>query len=147
MKNWVVFIGLALALTLSVRVKAQTDSRTESLVLRLSAEKFNYMNPGKLSQLKPLLDDRMIFIHSNGMTETKEQMIQNLTDGKWKINSVDVKEASVRVYKNNTAILVGKGTFHVASSGKDLDMELYYTEVWTHIKKGWVLAGRHALKL
>lgn len=147
MKYWTVFIGICLILLTPVRAEAQSDSRTESLLLRLSAEKFNYMNPEKLDQLKPLLDDRMIFIHSNGMTETKTQMIQDLTEGKWKIHTVDVKEASVRVYKNNTAILVGKGTFHVATAGNDLDLELYYTEVWTHLKKGWVLASRHALRL
>lgn len=147
MKYVLILMLLGLVIQPSSNLFAQDDSRTEALVIKLSAEKFKYMNPGKLNELKAILDDRVVFIHSNGMTETKNEMIQNLKDGKWKLNGVDVKEVSARIYKNNTAIVVGKGTFHVVSAGKELDMDLYYTEIWTHVKKGWLLASRHALKI
>ncbi|MBP9135176.1 MAG: nuclear transport factor 2 family protein [Saprospiraceae bacterium] len=104
------------------------------------------MNPTTLDKLKTYLDDRMVFIHSNGMTETKTEMIQHLKQGKWALRSIDSREVSVRVYKNNFAILIGKGMFHAMSEGKDMDVDLYYTEVWTHVKDGWLLASRHASK-
>ena len=116
---------------------------------KLSAEKNKYMNPGSLEKLKPMLDDRMIFIHSNGLTETKDLMIKDIIDGKWKIYSVDIHEANVRVFKNNFAVLIGKGTFKAnnPTSGGDISTELYYTEVWSHVTKGWLLTSRHASKI
>ncbi|MDZ4707478.1 MAG: nuclear transport factor 2 family protein [Saprospiraceae bacterium] len=147
MKYLLVVLWMGLVLQPSNRLVAQADARIENLVLGLSAEKFNYMNPGKLDKLKPLLDENLIFIHSNGLTETKEQMVQNLTDGKWNLRGVEVKEASVRVFKNNTAIITGKALFHATAAGKDVDLDLYYTEIWMLVNKSWLLTSRHALKL
>lgn len=145
MKN-ILFFLLLFACTFSF---AQNTSRTEQLVLKLSAEKNTYMNPSSLDKLKGMLDDRMIFIHSNGLTETKDLMLKDITEGKWKIYNVDIREANVRVYKNNIAILIGKGTFKAnnPSSGGDISTDLYYTEVWSHTTKGWLLTSRHASKI
>lgn len=123
------------------------NSKTEQLVLKLSKEKNGYMNPGSLDKLKPILDERMIFIHSNGLTETKNEMIKNVTEGKWRLNKVDIHEANARVYKNNIVIIIGKGSFYATTAGNDIVTELYYTEVWSHVTKGWVLTSRHASKI
>ena len=74
----------------------------------------------------------MIFIHSNGMTETKADMIQHIKEGKWMLRKVDSREVNVRVYKNNFAVLTAKGIFHATNEGKDMDVDL--------------LASRHASK-
>ncbi len=128
-------------------LQAQTLSERENSVLRLSSEKFNYLNADNLGNLGPILHDRLVFIHSNGMTETKEQMFRNLRDGKWKLYKVDVLEASVRIFRKKTAIVVGKGTFHASNAGHDVDIDLYYTETWLLDKKQWRLASRHASRL
>jgi hypothetical protein len=123
------------------------QSRTENLILQLSQEKFKYFNKVDAQKLKALLDDRLIFVHSNGMTETKEEMIKNLENDKWSVDKVMVKEANVRVFKNDVAILIGKGKFTVNTSSGKNDMELYYTEVWVHYKKSWLLSSRHANRI
>jgi hypothetical protein len=105
------------------------------------------MNPLDIDKISGLLDERVVYIHSNGNTETKDQLIQNVKDGKWKIKSVDLRDISVRVYKNNFAIIVGKGLFHVEVNGSPIDTDLYFTETWTHVKNGWLLASRHASKI
>lgn len=105
------------------------------------------MNPTDINKITSLLDDRMIYIHSNGNTETKTQLIQNVKDGKWKVNSIDFRDISVRIYKNNFAVVVGKGLFHVEVEGNAIATDLYFTEFWTHVKGGWLLASRHASKI
>ena len=147
MKFTMLILWIGLAMQPLDLLQAQSDIGTEKLLLGLSAEKFNYMNPGKLDKLKPMLDENLVFIHSNGLTETKEQMLQNLTDGKWNLRGVEVKEASVRLFKNNTAIIIGKALFHATAAGKDVDLDLYYTEIWMLVNKAWLLTSRHALKL
>lgn len=129
------------------QLQSQSLSEQENTVLRMSAEKFNYFNPENIGKLGPFLHDRLVFIHSNGMTETKEQMFRNLRDGKWKLYKVDVREASVRIFRKKTAIVVGKGTFHASNAGHDIDIDLYYTETWLLDKKQWRLASRHASRL
>ena len=126
---------------------AQTNSRTEQLVLKLSAEKNTYMNPKSLDKLKAMLDDRVIFVHSNGRTETKDEMVKNIMDGVWILRNVVIHDANVRVFKNNFAVLIGKGTFNATNAGTDTSTEIYYSEVWSHGAKGWLLASRHSQKI
>ncbi|HNR08589.1 MAG TPA: nuclear transport factor 2 family protein [Saprospiraceae bacterium] len=140
-------ICLLLLLAGVAPLHAQALSEQENSVLRLSAEKFNYLNPENLDRLEPFLHDRLVFIHSNAMTETKEQMFRNLRDGKWKLRKVDVREASVRIFRKKTAVVVGKGTFYASNAGHDIDIDLYYTETWVLDKKKWRLASRHASRL
>lgn len=140
-------ICLLLLLAGVAPLHAQALSEQENTVLRLSVEKFNYLNPENLDKLEPFLHDRLVFIHSNAMTETKEQMFRNLRDGKWKLRKVDVREASVRIFRKKTAVVVGKGTFYASNAGHDIDIDLYYTETWVLDKKKWRLASRHASRL
>ena len=128
-------------------LSAFSQSRTEKLILEKFKEKFEYMNPKDIDKIASLLDDRLVYIHSNGNTESKTQLIQNVKSGKWKVKSVELRDMNVRVYKNNFAIVVGKGLFHVEVNGKPIDTDLYFTEFWTHVKEGWLLASRHASKI
>jgi hypothetical protein len=75
-------------------------------------------------------------------------MIKNLKAGNWEIKKVKLKgEPKVRIFKNDIAILIGKGTFDVQTEGRDIEIDLYFTEVYSHYKKGWRLVSRHASKL
>ena len=126
----------------------QPASRTEVLIKKLSKEKFEYMNAASIEKLKPMLDERLIYVHSNGMTESKEEMIANLIAEKWSVENVKlIGSPTVRVVKNDVAVLIGKGNYSVQTEGKKLEVDLYYTEVWVHYKKGWLLFSRHASKL
>jgi hypothetical protein len=128
-------------------VSAFGQSKTEELIMKLSKEKNTYLNPRSVDKIKPILDERLVFIHSNGLTETKAEMLKNLADAKYEVLSADINEMSVRVFKNDLAIVIGKGIFHSIAAGKKTDTELYFTEVWTHFKKGWQLVSRHASKI
>lgn len=131
---------------ITISTIAFSQSRTEALVLSLFKEKFSLMNSKDADKLDKKLDERLVFIHSNGNTENKSELIQNLKDKKWQIKSVDLRDVKIRVYKNNFAVINGKGLFHVQVNGTDVDTDLYFTEVWTHVKDGWLLASRHASK-
>jgi ABC-type transporter MlaC component len=141
-------IRITILFVLTSVVAFSQGSRTEDLIRKLSKEKFSYMNAQNLEKLATFLDDRLVFVHSNGLTENKEELLKNLEKGKWDI--VDVKTngvPSVRVFKNDMAIVVGKGSFDIHAEGKSMTIELIYTEVWTHYKKGWKLVSRHANRL
>lgn len=96
--------------------------------------------------LESVLDDRLVFIHSNGWPETKKEFIDDIKSGKLRYSAIEVIESSVRVYPTS-AIVIGRGKFTVALDGKDLALELKYTEVYIARNGKWLLASRHANRM
>lgn len=118
----------------------------EQHVLDLSKKKFQWMVAMQFDSLQAVLDDRMMFIHSNGWLETKTEFIHDIRSGKLRYKSIDVIEATARVYPGS-AIIIGRGKFVVTLDGKDLQLELKYTEVYIQQNGKWLLASRHANRL
>lgn len=134
---------IIVAFILSFSVDAQS---TEQTVLDLSKKKFAWMTRQSYDSLEAVLDDRLLFVHSNGWTETKEEFIQDIKSGKLRYIEIEVTEATVRMY-SGAAIVVGKGKFKVLLDGNELVINLYYTEVYVWKNDKWLLASRHANRL
>lgn len=126
--------------------KTKEESATEKYVLRLHENKFRWMVHQQLDSLNAILDERVVYVHSNGWTENKKEIIEDLRSGKLKMNQVTVLEATARVYKG-AVIINGKGNFQVIVDGKPVDILLLYTEVYVKREKGWLLVSRHANKI
>lgn len=125
-------------------VLAQTKSEQE--LLTLSKKKFQWMTTMNFDSLESVLDDRMVFIHSNGWAETKTEFIHDIQSGKLRYKNIDVLEASARIYPAS-AIIIGRGKFTVMLDGKPLEFDLKYTEVYIQKNGTWWLASRHANRL
>lgn len=129
-----------------VCLSAYAQAKQEQAILDLSKKKFQWMITLNYDSLEPVLDDRMMFIHSNGWGETKTEFIQDIKSGKLRYNSINVLEASVRLYANS-AVIIGRGKFNVKLDGKDLEFDLKYTEFYIQRNGKWLLASRHANRL
>lgn len=138
------WLGCWTLIILSQDASGQTDNRKE--VLLLFHKKFEWLKSHQFDSLRWMLDDNLMYVHSNGWVETKADVIDDLKTGKLVYRKVDITEASVRLYEN-TAIVTGKGTFAGVNSGTEFSLNLFFTEVY--VKKGsrWVLASRHANRL
>lgn len=141
MKNGILII---LFFSFSSVLKAQ--SLQEQAILKLSDKKFQWMITMKYDSLEPMLDDRMIFIHSNGWGETKTEFIEDIKSGKLRYTSILVQEAKARLYPGS-AIVIGRGKFTVSLEGRDIELELKYTEMYIQKHGKWLLASRHANRL
>lgn len=125
----------------------QTDeSATEQFILKLHEKKFQWMVNKQLDSLKNILDERAVYVHSNGWVQNRKEVIDDLKNGKLIMNSVTVTEAKTRVYKG-AVIINGKGKFDVVIDGKSVVIDLLYTEVYVKRKSGWLLVTRHANRL
>lgn len=96
--------------------------------------------------LQAVLDDQLMFVHSNGWTETAHEFVEDIKTGKLKYVNIEVLESSARMY-SGTAIVLGKGKFTVELEGKPLTINLYYTEVYILKSGKWLLASRHANRM
>jgi Domain of unknown function (DUF4440) len=126
--------------------KQSPESATEQFVLRLHQKKFQWMIKKQLDSLNNILDERVVYVHSNGWIENKQEILDDIKTGKLTMNSVTVTEAKARVYKG-AVIINGKGKFDVVVDGKSVLIDLMYTEVYVKRKDGWLLVTRHANRL
>jgi hypothetical protein len=121
---------------------AQIDEIAKD-VLQCSERKFDWMVNKNLDSLAEVLHPNVQYIHSNGLTETKIDVLENLRSGKLMLHSVRIKNADVRIV-NQVAIVTGRGTFVGKIDQKDFEVELLYSEVWIFMDSKWLLLQRHA---
>lgn len=133
-------------LSIGQKKSINDESATEQFVLRLHEKKFQFMAKKQLDSLNAILDERVVYVHSNGWQQNKKEVIEDLKNGKLIMNSVTVTEAKARVYKG-AVIINGKGKFDVVVEGKPVVIELLYTEVYVRKKEGWLLVTRHANRI
>jgi hypothetical protein len=133
-------------LALAQKRSGNEESATEQFVLRLHEKKFQWMIRKQVDSLKSILDERVVYVHSNGWQQNKREITEDLKSGKLIMNNVKVAEAKARVYKG-AVIINGKGSFDVVIDGKAVVVELLYTEVYVRRKEGWLLVTRHANRI
>ncbi len=137
------YLLTAISLIVTFSIRAQSP---EQAVLELSKNKFDWMIRMKYDSLESVLDDRLLFVHSNGLAETKPELIQDIKSGKLRYTNIQVLEASARLYPT-TMIVNGKGKFTVTLEGNNMELNLSYTEVYVQKDGKWLLASRHANRL
>lgn len=135
-----------LSILLFVTVLTTQAQVSEQALLDLSKKKFGWMIRMQYDSLESVLDDRLLFVHSNGWTETKQELIQDIKSSKLRYTNIQVLESSVRIYPA-TAIVTGKGKFNVLLDGSPLEINLFYTEVYVLKNDKWQLASRHSNRL
>ena len=140
MKKYIVVISFLL---MYVEVQAQS---AEQKILDLSKKKFGLMIRMQYDSLQAILDDRLMFIHSSGWTETKQELIEDMKSGKLRYKDIQIAEASARIYPS-VAIVTGKGKFSVTLDENALELDLCYTEVYIQRNGKWLLASRHSNRL
>lgn len=142
----VLFVFFLVFTSVAFAQKTKEESATEKFVLKLHENKFRWMVNKQLDSLNAILDERVQYVHSNGWTENKKEIIEDIKSGKLTMTSVKVTEASARVYKG-FVIVHGKGIFNVVMNGTPMDISLLYTEVYAKRQNGWLLVSRHANRL
>lgn len=95
--------------------------------------------------LERIIDDGLVYIHSNNIVQDKKDFIGSILQNKLVYHSIEPRERKIRLYKN-TAII--NGIVHVKGvlNGNEFETELRYTDVmiWN---KNWKLASWQSLKI
>lgn len=105
------------------------------------------MVEAKLDSLRDILDDRLTYTHSSGWIQTKDDVVNDFTNGKLTYQKISVQELNTRMY-NGAAIVNGRGKFSFTANGTMVaTYDLAFTETYVLINKQWKLAARHANKM
>jgi Domain of unknown function (DUF4440) len=126
-------------------VNAQ-NNKDENKVLQLSNRKFDWMICKNLDSLEWLLHQDLLYIHSNGWTQTKTEVLEDFRSGKLSLEKIAIKKQNARAFKN-TIIINGLGTFSGKMNNNSFLAELLFTEVYILENSHWQLVSRHANKM
>ena len=91
--------------------------------------------------LAKLLHADLTYGHTDGHLETRDQVLERVTDSKVTFGAIDVSDAVVRVY-GQIALVTAKLAFHVNADGKQNVSVLSTLDVWIRGPEGWQLVGR-----
>lgn len=141
LKKLLIFLFCFCAIVASAQLKNQ-----DTFLLDLSKRKFDWMVKKKLDSLSMILDEQLLYIHSNGLIQKKEEMLESFKTGSLLLDSVKIIDAAIRMF-GSTAIITGKGNFYGSMRGTPFQSILLYTEVYLNENHQWKLVSRHASKL
>ena len=96
--------------------------------------------------LKQLLHEKISYGHSNGWIETKQEVLNDLYNGKLVYNSINEKLLTIET-DGNTATVRTKAEVDVTVSGTRIQLKLHIFQVWIKDKRGWRLLGRQSTKV
>lgn len=96
--------------------------------------------------LKGMLSNKLVYGHSNGWKETKQEMMNNLYNGT--IDYLKIKSTDEQVtIDGNTGCVRATLEIDVIMEGKTLPFRLHGLQVWVWKNKKWQLLSRQSTKL
>lgn len=139
MRRLLLVIAIALAAS-----PLQAQSSAELAVAAQSAEQLRWYVDRNVDGLASRFHERLVVLHANGMTRTKDETLAGLRSGQPAYNRIDVSDASVRI-AGTTAVLIGKARFVLTINDEQRTYDRLYTEVYVQEGGKWLLfAGQYA---
>lgn len=135
----ILFIGLSPLISFA---QENSPQQTE-VMLRMFALRAALIDKDSAA-LDDLLATDVTYGHTNGLIQTKAQLIRSLVSKEQDYKAITPSDMSIRIY-DNTGIVTMKSAVRMNYQGQQLDMKMYVTLVW--IKKNkWQLVARQGVK-
>jgi hypothetical protein len=80
---------------------------TESELKHAEARRYRAMIDSNLEALAELLDDDLVYTHSNAAIDTKKSYLKKVGDGTFRYGSIDIEEEEITLF-SDLAILRGR---------------------------------------
>jgi ketosteroid isomerase-like protein len=127
----------------------QRDSAVIKEVEAIERKRFDAQVSKDYNYLEKVFSPDLIYIHSGGAVNTKDEYIQSIRDGKSVYEKIDIEEMKLRAYNDGkTVVINGKITITLPPvDGKPNLSHLRYVVVYIKKKEGWQLVTWQSLKL
>jgi ketosteroid isomerase-like protein len=137
MTEWIGFLFSAAAVAAAV----SSDSEGEVLAAMSAWRDATLGKDG--AALDRLLHDDLTYSHSNGRTQSKEDVLSSVTAGKSSVTGIDFGDLAVRVY-GTAALVKGIVDVHSSKAGVASTAHLDILHVWIKGREGWQMVARQA---
>ena len=132
--------GFVLACGLAMPGDAPAQTTTQTELQRAELARFEAQVHRDTAALRRLLGDDLVYIHSNGLVESKEHFIETVATKRIVYDSVIPLDMSHRVF-GETAVGNGKVRVQAQMGGQTLRVELLFTTVHVRRRVVWQLVA------
>ena len=138
------FLFILLVCVSPIFAFAQNNSPKQTeVMLRMFALKTALIDKDSAA-LDDLLASDVTYGHTNGLIQTKAQLIRSVVSKEQDYIAITPSDMSIRIY-DNTGIVTMKSAVRMNYQEQQLNMKMYVTLVW--IKKNkWQLVARQGVK-
>ncbi|MFM0658095.1 nuclear transport factor 2 family protein [Paraburkholderia sediminicola] len=114
------------------------ESQASEQVQQLEDARYAAMVSKDIPTLERLLDDKLIYMHSTGVADTKSSYIEGLRTGVWDYQGIDRTEPRYQV-DGDIVFVFGKLAIRMITRGTFKAFESRALAVWVRKPDGWRL--------
>lgn len=144
MKKFFCFVVIIFSMIMLVQ-KASSQPQTEMEVMMKMLSLKTALQAKDSTTLAGLLADDVTYGHTNGMVQTKSELIRSVVSGEQDYKNIEPSDLNVRIY-GNAAIVTMKAKVNMLYKGSPLEMSMVITLTWIK-DKDWKLVARQSAKL
>ena len=120
------------------------DGKQSAVMMKMLELKTALINKDSIT-LSRLLADDVTYGHTNGLIQTKAQLIRDVVSSVQDYKSIDPSNMNIRVFEN-TGIVTMKSEVKMKYNGNPLELSMYVTLVWINKDGVWKLVARQSVK-
>ena len=112
----------------------------------LERDRFRAMVDGNGELLDALLSDNVIYVHTNGKRESKQQFIDAITAGRRRYRQIEIQSQDVLTVGHETCVVTGRALIEMEANNGALLFPIAYMAVQTHEAGQWRLIAWQATR-
>lgn len=101
--------------------------------------RFAAMVAADTAALAGMLADDLVYVHSSGRVETKDEFLKAIGSQAIKYLAFVPKERRVTLLDDKAAVITGRADARVITGGQELGFDVRYTAVYGHAADRWQL--------
>ncbi|SEI55636.1 nuclear transport factor 2 family protein [Paraburkholderia diazotrophica] len=112
----------------------------------LERDRFRAMVEGNGQQLDALLSDNVIYVHTNGKRESKQQFIDAITAGRRRYRQIEIQSQDVLPVGRETCVVTGRALIEMEANSGALLFPIAYTAIQAQEDGRWRLIAWQATR-
>jgi hypothetical protein len=112
----------------------------------LERERFRAMVDGNGELLDALLSDNVIYVHTNGKRESKQQFIDAITAGRRRYRQIEIQSQDVLTVGHETCVVTGRALIEMEANNGALLFPIAYTAIQAQESGRWRLIAWQATR-
>jgi uncharacterized protein (TIGR02246 family) len=124
----------------------EQKAKVEETIRNLEERRFQAMIATDTAALNKILSEDLVYTHATGQADTKKQFLDSVASGRLKYESIQVNEATVRVY-GTAAVVTGRATMKVSSGRQGMSFQIRFTDVYANRDGHWQMVAWQSTRL
>lgn len=139
------FIALFILITIKATAQTALSAEQTQVMMKMLSLKNSLMGKDSITLMFLLAND-VSYGHTNGVIQTKAQIIRSVMSGEQDYKNIEPSNMDIRIYEN-TGVVTMNSKVSMNYQNKPLDMNMFVTLVWIKNKNDWKLVARQSVKL